>query len=91
MVRLPDPIPFVLLLILAAGSASGLLSQEPRAAAEPQPVGELLDIVRPQAGESLWMEIPWHTSVWEARRQAAAEGKPLFIWAANGGGPIGVC
>jgi hypothetical protein len=91
MVRFPDPIRLVLALMLVAASASGLPSQETRAAAEPQPVGELLAIVRPQPGESLWMEIPWHTSVWEARQQAAAEGKPLFIWAANGGGPIGVC
>jgi hypothetical protein len=29
--------------------------------------------------------------VWSARRKAAAEGKPIFIWAGSGGGPVGVC
>jgi len=48
-------------------------------------------LVKPQPGESRWMEIPWLTSVWEARQQAAAEGKPIFIWAGSGGGPVGVC
>lgn len=48
-------------------------------------------LVKPQPGESLWMQIPWLTSVWEARQKAAAEGKPIFIWAGSGGGPVGVC
>ena len=42
-----------------------------------------------QAGESRWMEIDWHPSVWEGR-QKAAQGKPLFIWAgaASAGGRL---
>ena len=48
-------------------------------------------LIKPSPGESPWMEIPWLTSVWEARKKAAAEGKPMFIWAGSGGGPIGVC
>ena len=46
-------------------------------------------IVKSSPGEARWDEIPWTTSLWEARKRAAAEGKPLFIWAANGN-PIGV-
>lgn len=48
-------------------------------------------LITPQQGESLWMQIPWLTSVWEARQKAATEGKPIFIWAGSGGGPVGVC
>jgi hypothetical protein len=37
------------------------------------------------------MEIAWHPTVWEARQKAAAEGKPLFIWAGSGGAPAAGC
>jgi hypothetical protein len=45
----------------------------------------------PQKGESRWMEIDWYPSVWEARQKAAAEGKPLFLWAGSGGAPAAGC
>jgi hypothetical protein len=44
-------------------------------------------LIGPQAGESRWREIPWQTSLWTARRIAAAEGKPLFVWSGSGGAP----
>jgi hypothetical protein len=44
-----------------------------------------------QADESRWMEVDWYPSVWEARQKAAAEGKPLFIWAGSGGAPAAGC
>ena len=46
-------------------------------------------LIKASPGEARWDEIPWTTSLWEARRKAAAEGKPLFIWAANGN-PLGI-
>lgn len=46
-------------------------------------------LVKSSPGEARWDEIPWTTSLWEARKRAADEGKPLFIWAANGN-PVGV-
>jgi len=46
-------------------------------------------LVKTSPGEARWDEIPWTTSLWEGRKRAAAEGKPLFIWAANGN-PIGM-
>jgi hypothetical protein len=30
-------------------------------------------------------DLPWMTNLWEARRKAAAEGKPMYVW--SGGGP----
>jgi hypothetical protein len=48
-------------------------------------------LLRPQPGESRWMEVAWHPSVWEGRRKAAAEGKPLFLWAGSGGAPAAGC
>lgn len=48
-------------------------------------------LIKPQPGESRWMEIAWYPSVWEARQKAAREGKPLFIWAGSGGAPAAGC
>jgi hypothetical protein len=48
-------------------------------------------MLKPQTGESRWMEIAWHPSVWEARKKAAAEGKPLLLWAGSGGAPSAGC
>lgn len=49
----------------------------------------VLTLVKASPGEARWDEIPWTTSLWEARKKAAAEGKPLFVWAANGN-PLGI-
>jgi RNA polymerase sigma factor (sigma-70 family) len=54
-------------------------------------VEKLHRLIRPQPGESRWMEIDWYPSVWEARKKAAAEGKPLFLWAGSGGAPSAGC
>jgi hypothetical protein len=54
----------------------------------------LLDLqkrIKPQPGESRWLEIPWFLDVHEARQKAAAEGKPLFIYSGGGATGIGPC
>ena len=48
---------------------------------------EVQKLIKPRPGESLWMQIPWQNSLWEARQMAAAQGKPLFIWSGSGGAP----
>ena len=48
-------------------------------------------LITPAAGESRWMEIEWYPNIWEARQQAAAEGKPLFLMAGSGGAPSAGC
>ena len=52
---------------------------------------KLHQMLKPQPGESRWMEIAWYPNVWEARQKAAAEGKPLFLWAGSGGAPAAGC
>jgi hypothetical protein len=39
--------------------------------------------LRPAPDEP-WRSIPWHISLLEAQRTAAAEKKPIFIWAMDG-------
>ena len=51
----------------------------------------LLTLIKPQSGELRFHEIPWLIDVWEARKKAAAEGKPILCWSGAGGAPIGVC
>lgn len=48
-------------------------------------------LIKRQPGESRWMEIDWYPTVWEARKKAAAEGKPIFLMAGSGGAPAAGC
>ncbi len=40
--------------------------------------------VDPAPGEDLFAEIPWQTSLWDARVLAAKEGKPILLWEMDG-------
>jgi len=65
-------------------------------AGEPGSIGDaefqsLRALIRRQPGESRWMEIDWYPTVWEARKKAAAEGKPIFLMAGSGGAPAAGC
>jgi hypothetical protein len=56
--------------------------------AEPKPIApdqleKLRAQIKPEPGG--FEDIPWMTNLWEARRKAAAEGKPMYVW--SGGGP----
>jgi hypothetical protein len=66
----------------------------PALAADPIPAkqfDEIRQLIRPQNGESKYVdEVPWMPSLWEARKKAAAEGKPLVILA-TGYHPLGIC
>jgi RNA polymerase sigma factor (sigma-70 family) len=72
--------------VLAGVGAASV--QEKNSVAEIETVHKL---IKPQPGESRWMEVDWYPSVWEARKKAAAEGKPLFLWAGSGGAPSAGC
>jgi hypothetical protein len=41
-------------------------------------------LIKPKEREEIWTSIPWHTSLWEARERAAAEGKPILLWEMDG-------
>src|SRR5262245_54823031 len=47
-------------------------------------------LLRPTAKEMRFGKIPWMFDLWEARKKAAAEGKPLLILGAAGN-PCGTC
>ena len=43
----------------------------------------IYDVLQPPRVEP-WKSIPWHISIVEAARQAEKEGKPVFLWQADG-------
>ncbi len=49
---------------------------------------QLHDLIQPTAEETRWLQIPWRTSLWRARIEAAAAGKPIFLWEMDGD-PLG--
>ena len=46
-------------------------------------------MIKPQPGESPWREIAWLTSIREARERAVIENKPLVVYTAADGNPLG--
>src|SRR5262245_23498229 len=39
-------------------------------------------LIKPRPGG--FADVPWMTSLWEARKKAAAEGKPILLWVGDG-------
>jgi len=81
---------------LAAVSIAAALFSGALHGAGPRPMNDaelekLHRTIRRRPGESRWMEIDWHPSVQEARKKAAAEGKPIFLLAGSGGAPAAGC
>ena len=46
--------------------------------------------VKPAPEELKWQKIPWIPDLAEGQRLAAAEGRPIFLWA-SGDPPLGRC
>jgi hypothetical protein len=52
----------------------------------PEHFRKLQALIKPRPGG--FDEVPWMTSLWEARKKAAAEGKPILLWVGDGN-PLG--
>ena len=65
------------------------LRDAPRATPiDPASFRATFDSIAPRPEEMKWASIPWQTDLWEARKLAAEENKPIFLWAMNGN-PLG--
>jgi hypothetical protein len=51
---------------------------------KPEQFEKLHALIKPQATEEKFMQIPWMTSLWDARKKAAEEGKPILLWEMDG-------
>jgi len=48
-------------------------------------VAALHEMLQPTPEETAWKDsIPWRTDLWEARREAAESGKPIYLWEMDG-------
>ena len=73
-----------LLLSLASSLAATERDVSSSQALTPKHFARLQALSRPEAGEDKWAEIPWLTSLWQARERGAAEGKPILLWEMDG-------
>jgi hypothetical protein len=79
-----------LTLCLASGARSTATGQK----AKLSPISNaefarLTREIKPKRGQSTWREVSWLTDVTEARRRAAREGKPILVFMAADGSPLG--
>jgi hypothetical protein len=94
----------LLLAAMGALAAPAARCEAPAPAAEatpgskleltPQSAPQLLKLVRPHGSEWRHLNVQWLTDVVAARKQAAAEDKPIIICYTGGAGynePLGVC
>lgn len=55
-----------------------------RSTLSPDTFAKLQGLIKPGPNEDPWDQIPWLTSLWQARQRAAAEGKPILLWEMDG-------
>lgn len=76
-------------VLALVGWASLCVAGEPLTDIPATDFDRLHALIQPQPGESPWREIAWLTNVTEARRRAVAEDRPLIIFTAADGSPLG--
>ena len=77
------------LSVVAAWSALFSLISAQQVPLPPAEFERLHALIQPQPGESPWREIEWLTNVTEARQRSIAENKPIVIFTAADGSPLG--
>lgn len=71
----------VLTLAASAGAAEKTIT--------PDGFESLQKLIRPQADESRWANVPWEMNLKQARERAAREDKPILLWRSGGGDVLG--
>jgi hypothetical protein len=69
---------------LAVCGLAGALSAPAAEPVRPDQFGKLQALIKPDAGEDAWAKIPWLTDLWQARKIAATQGKPILVWEMDG-------
>ena len=64
--------------------ATAVQAEPARPALSDTEYASALKAIRPAAGEDRFTQIPWLTSLWEARQKAAEQGKPILLWEMDG-------
>ncbi len=82
---------FLVLFGIAGGLATHASAAEPAEVLSAKSFAQIQKQIKPQPGESRWMDVPWFLDLHAARQKAAADGKPLFIYSSGGATGIGSC
>jgi hypothetical protein len=69
-------------------TAGSLRSAEEVRGLDPEQFKRVQALVKPSEDELRWEKIPWRVSLWEARKDAAAQGRPILLWEMDGN-PLG--
>jgi hypothetical protein len=72
----------IAILLLSLGGTAFPQVVEPAKGIPADQFQNLNALIKPKPGG--FADVPWMTSLWEARRKAAAEGKPILIWVGDG-------
>jgi hypothetical protein len=62
--------------------ADGPKAEDAAPGLTPAHFDELRSLIKPLPGG--FDDLPWMTDLWEARKKAAEEGKPLLVWVGDG-------
>jgi hypothetical protein len=77
----------IAMALVCSGGAPALSAEK----LSPDQFERLHALIKPQSGEAKWAVIPWRIDLMEARREAAAQDRPLFVWRSGGGEALGRC
>jgi hypothetical protein len=69
-------------LLLVAAPVAALPAEVTAPKIAPEQFDNLRALIKPLPGG--YDDVPWMTDLWEARKKAAAEGKPLLVWVGDG-------
>ncbi|HZY88249.1 MAG TPA: hypothetical protein VFE78_25660 [Gemmataceae bacterium] len=70
--------------LVSAFWLAGCLTASAAGPLNPADFDRVRGLIKPAAAEATWARVPWQTSLWEARRKAAAQGKPILLWEMDG-------
>jgi hypothetical protein len=77
-------LPVCVLAGAACGLAAGAFETPSPRVLTPERFTRMHSLIKPHPDEDQWAKIPWRASLWQARRQAAKEGKPILLWEMDG-------
>lgn len=71
-------------ITLCLGLTFGLAYSHSSEPIKPEQFNKLHSIIKPNLDEEKFMQIPWMIDLWEARKKAASEDRPILLWEMDG-------
>ena len=71
-------------ITLCLGLTFGLAYSHSSEPIKSEQFNKLHSIIKPNPDEEKFMQIPWMIDLWEARKKAASEDRPILLWEMDG-------